>query len=39
MKSLTETYFRATKNQKMASAMQQFVQYFGEETGIIPKES
>lgn len=38
MRSLADSYFKATKNDKMASAMQQFAMYFGEETGIIPKE-
>jgi len=37
LRALADTYFKATKNQKLASAMQQFVQYFGEETKIIPK--
>ena len=36
-RSLSDTYYRATNNQKLASAMQQFVQYFGEETDILKK--
>jgi hypothetical protein len=28
-------YFKSTKNDKLANAMQQFAQYFGEQTGII----
>ena len=39
LRALTDTYFRATSNEKLAGAMQQFVQYFGEETEIIPKSS
>ncbi|NND35403.1 MAG: gliding motility protein GldC [Saprospiraceae bacterium] len=38
LRSMTESYFKATNNQSMARAMQQFVQYFGEQTEIIPKE-
>lgn len=37
--ALTDTYFKATNNKQLAGAMQQFVNYFGEETGIIPKTS
>jgi gliding motility-associated protein GldC len=37
LKSLCDTYYKATQNAKMASAMQQFTTYFGEETEIIPK--
>lgn len=37
LRSLTDTYYRATNNAPLASAMQQFVQYFGEETSILPK--
>lgn len=38
LRALTDTYFKATNNQKLAGSMQQFVNYFGEETGIIPKD-
>ena len=38
LKALADTYFKATRNQAMANDMQRFVQYFGEETEIIPKE-
>ena len=38
LRSMADTYFRATKNNKLASEMQQFVQYFGEQTEIIPKQ-
>lgn len=37
LKALADTYFRATNNQKLASAMQQLAQYFGEEAEIIPR--
>ena len=38
LKGLSDTYFKATNNAELASAMRQFVQYFGEQTEIIPKE-
>ncbi len=38
LRGLADSYFKATRNQELASAMQQFVHYFGTETGIIPKE-
>ena len=34
---MSDTYLRSTKNQKLASEMRQFVQYFGEQTKIIKK--
>lgn len=37
LRGLAETYFRSTQNQKLAADMQQFVQYFGEQTEVIPK--
>ena len=33
LRSLADTYFRATQNRELASQMQQFVNYFGEQTG------
>lgn len=36
LRSMTETYFRATQNQDLARDMHHFVEYFGEKTGIIP---
>jgi gliding motility-associated protein GldC len=39
LKSLADTYHRATRNNKLASHMQQFATYFGEETEIIPKKN
>jgi len=38
LKGLSDTYFKATNNAELASAMRQFVQYFGEQTEIIPKQ-
>lgn len=37
LRSLADTYFRATQNQQMATEMQKFVQYFGEQTEVLPK--
>jgi gliding motility-associated protein GldC len=37
LRGLAETYFRATQNTQLASDMQRFVQYFGEQTQVIPK--
>jgi gliding motility-associated protein GldC len=37
IKSLADTYYKATNNAKLASAMQQLADYMGKETGIIPK--
>lgn len=39
LKALADTYFKATRNQQLANDMQRFVQYFGEETEIIPKDN
>lgn len=39
LRSLADTYFRATNNIDMANDMQSFVDYFGKKTGIIPPES
>jgi gliding motility-associated protein GldC len=39
LRGMADTYYKATRNAKLASAMQQFVQYFGEETEIIPKSA
>jgi gliding motility-associated protein GldC len=38
LRSMSESYFKATNNQALAGAMQQFVQYLGEQTEIIPKK-
>lgn len=39
LRALSDTYFKATRNQELANDMQRFVQYFGEKTEILPKES
>lgn len=38
LRGLADTYRGATNNAKLANAMQQFVEYFGKETEILPKE-
>ena len=38
LRGLADTYFRATQNKELANQMQQFVFYFGQATGAIPKE-
>jgi len=38
IRSLADTYKRATSNVKLADAMQQFAQYFGEEVELLKKE-
>jgi len=38
LRAMADTYYKATQNAALASAMQQFVQYFGEKTEIIPKQ-
>lgn len=38
LRSLSETYYNATKNDQLANQMRQFAEYFGEETKIIPKK-
>jgi len=37
LRAMAETYFKATGNQELANDMRRFVQYFGEQTEIIPK--
>ncbi len=37
LRSMADTYYRATQNKGMANAMQQFAQFFGEQTEILPK--
>lgn len=37
LRSLSETYYKATNNKELANNMRQFAEYFGEETGIVPK--
>jgi len=38
LRSLSETYYNATKNERLANQMRQFAEFFGEETNIIPKK-
>ncbi|NNE29321.1 MAG: gliding motility protein GldC [Saprospiraceae bacterium] len=38
LRGLADTYFNATRNQKLATEMRKFVQYFGEQTEILAKE-
>ena len=38
LRTLSQTYLRATQNKEMAEAMARFAQYFGEKTEIVPKE-
>ncbi len=37
LKGLADTYYRATQNKELATVMQQFAGYFGEQTEIIPR--
>lgn len=37
LRGMADTYFRATNNAQLATDLQRFVQYFGEQTEIIPK--
>lgn len=37
LRAMADTYFRATQNARLATDLQRFVQYFGEETEILPK--
>jgi gliding motility-associated protein GldC len=38
LRSLADTYFRATNNKEMAEHFQQFAHYFGEKTGVLKPE-
>jgi gliding motility-associated protein GldC len=38
LRSLADTYYRATQNSQLSTDFQRFVQYFGEQTEIIPKK-
>ncbi len=38
LRSMTDTFYRATQNAEMANEMQGFVQYFGEKTNVLQKE-
>ncbi|MEN0005493.1 MAG: gliding motility protein GldC [Bacteroidota bacterium] len=37
LRALADTYHRSTNNNELASQMQQFVQFFGQQVEIIPK--
>ncbi len=37
LRALADTYYRATQHAQLAADMQRFVQYFGEQTEILPK--
>ena len=37
LRSLADTYFKATQNNELASQMQHFTTFFGQQTGILPK--
>ncbi len=39
LRSLSDTYFKATKNHELANEMQMFVDHFGRRTGIITEEN
>ena len=36
LRAMADTYFKATQNRQLAVDMQRFVQYFGEQTEILP---
>ena len=38
IRSMADTYIKATNNKELATAMQQFAHYFGQQTEIIPSE-
>ena len=37
LRSLSETYLRATQNKELAEEMAKFAHYFGEKTKVVPK--
>lgn len=37
LRALADTYFKATQNGQLATELQHFVQHFGEQTEILPK--
>jgi len=39
LRSLSQTYLRATQNKELAEDMAKFAHYFGEKTEIVPKSS
>ncbi|MEL6718988.1 MAG: gliding motility protein GldC [Bacteroidota bacterium] len=38
LRAMADTYFKATQNRELAGQMQQFAQYFAEQTEILKKE-
>ena len=38
LRSLADTYFKATQNKELANQMHNFAHYFGQQTEIIPKD-
>lgn len=38
LRSLSQTYLRATQNKELAEEMAKFAHYFGEKTEVIPKQ-
>ena len=38
LKAMADTYYRSTNNEKLASQMQSFAHFFGQEIGLIEKE-
>lgn len=38
LRSLADTYFKATQNRDLGADMHRFAQYFGEQTGAIPQQ-
>lgn len=38
LRAMADTYYKSTKNEKLANALMGFSEYFGEETGILTKE-
>jgi gliding motility-associated protein GldC len=38
LRSLGQTYFRATQNKELAEELSKFAHYFGEKTEILPKQ-
>lgn len=39
LRGLADTYYNSTKNKDLAEDMRKFVQYFGEKTEVLPKDS
>ena len=38
LKGITETYHKATQNNQLSNHLAQFTEFFGQESGILPKE-